>query len=317
MTKKFQAAKASFVTGLVLVSIIVAVIPTTSAGILYNLQSVLTVSWSANDTKTPVVPRGALRTLELTINHHVTRGVFGQVLLQLYAGYPVVIHIEIVKTPTWVTATLAQGTLTVTVTPDIAGSTVTTQISLQVADDAPAYGLGYIELKATAQKAGLIKGFEQNFTLSFVPDYKPLIQPTYPATNSKEIGPLDTAIFPIQITNLGNARTVVLLTVTNVPSNWNAIITDQVILEEGTGSTGTAYLVIKPPKGFGYHDDQKTITISMQPVKADDYSKKGETTYATFLVQSRGFSTPGFETISFIGALAAVLLIITCLRRRK
>jgi hypothetical protein len=55
----------------------------------------------------------------------------------------------------------------------------------------------------------------------------------------------------------------------------------------------------------------------MKPVKYDDPSKQGETTLATFLVQSRGFSTPGFEAIAFIGALTAVILIFTCLRKRK
>ncbi len=95
------------------------------------------------------------------------------------------------------------------------------------------------------------------------------------------------------------------------------MITSQLILEEGAGSTATAYLVVKPPKSFGYHNDEQTIKISMQPVNADDYSKKGEITYETFLVQSRGFSTPGFETIIFLGAFAMTFLIVTYTRKRK
>jgi hypothetical protein len=122
---------------------------------------------------------------------------------------------------------------------------------------------------------------------------------------------------PIDISNLGNARTIVLLEVTSVPEDWVAVITSQLTLEEGTGSQGTAYLVVKPPKSFGYHNDEQTIKISMQPVDADDYSKKGEITYETFLVQSRGFSTPGFETIVFLGAFALTLLIVIYIRKRK
>jgi hypothetical protein len=316
MTKRFKTVKASIVTGIVFISVIVAVLPTTSAGLIFDLQSVLTVSWSANQTQQPVVPRGALRALDLSITHTVTRGVFGQGMINVYKGKTIVITVEIVETPSWCTATIAQGTLSTTVQPDTT-TIVKTALSLQVADDAPAFGLGYIKLKATAKQAGLIAGFTQEFTLTFVPDYKPLIQPAYPETNTKKIGPLDTAVFPIQVTNLGNARTVVLLTVVNAPADWNAIITDQLILEEGKGSSSTAYLVIKPPKGFGYHNDERTITISMQPVKYDDYSKKGEITTASFLVESRGFSTPGFESIAFIGALAVVLLIITFYRKRK
>jgi hypothetical protein len=315
MTKKFRVVKASIITGLMLVSVLVAVLPTTSAGAIFSLQSVLNVTWG-NETNQPVVPRGELRELELVITHTVTRGAFGRGLLAFYSGRNIVINVEIVETPTWCTANIAQGTLSVTIVPDQI-TTVKTKLSLQVADNAPAYGLGYIKVKATARKAGLIAGYEQDFTLSFIPDYKPLIKPSLPETNSKEIGPMDTASFPIEIQNLGNARTVVLLNVVSVPKDWNAIITSQVTLEEGNGSTATAYLVVKPPKGFGYHYDEQTIKISMQPVKADDFSKKGEVTYESFLVQSRGFSTPGFETITFIGALTAVFLIITCIRKRK
>ncbi|MFA5102518.1 MAG: hypothetical protein WC525_05145 [Candidatus Thermoplasmatota archaeon] len=316
MTKRFKAVKASIITGLVLISVLFAVLPTASAGLIFDLQSVLTVEWSANQTQQPVVPRGALRALDLTISHTVTRGVFGQMMLNVYTGKTIIINVEVVETPSWCTATIGQGTLATTVSPG-EPTYVKTTLSLQVADDAPAFGLGYIKVIATARKAGLIEGFIQEFTLTFVPDYKPLIQPAYPETNTKKIGPLDTAVFPVQITNLGNARTVVLFTIVDVPSDWNAIVTDQIILEEGEGSSSTAYLVIKPPKNFGYHNDEKTITISMQPVKYDDYSKKGEITYATFLVESRGFSTPGFESIAFIGALAVAFILFTLFRKRK
>jgi hypothetical protein len=212
MTKRFKAVKASILTGIVLLSVLFAVLPTASAGLFFNLQSALTVSWSTNQTQTPVVPRGDLRTLELTITHTVTRGALGRGLLTFYTGNAVTINVEIIETPSWVTATLAQGTLQTTIRPDEV-TTLKTQISLQVADDAPAFAQGYIRLQATARKAGFIEGFTQEFTLTFLPDYKPLIQPAYPETNTKQIGPLDTAVFPIQITNLGNARTVVLLTV--------------------------------------------------------------------------------------------------------
>ncbi len=316
MTKRFKTIKTSILAGIIFISAIAVVIPTSSAGIIFDLQSVLTVSWSSNQTQQPIVPRGALRTLDLTISHTVTRGVFGEGMIRVYTNKVIVISVEIIETPTWVTATLAQGTLSTTVQPNEV-TYVHTSISLQVADDAPAYGLGYIKLTATAKKAGLIAGFTQDFTLNFVPEYKPLIQPTLPETNTKQIGPLDTAVFPIQISNLGNARTVVLLSVVNPPPGWNAIVTDQIVLEEATGSSNTAYLVIKPPKNFGYHNDEKTITVSMQPVKYDDYSKKGEIIYATFLVESRGFSTPGFESIAFLGALGLVLITLTFLRKRK
>jgi hypothetical protein len=315
MTKKLKALKASIVTGVVLVSALIAVLPTTSAGPIFNLQSVLNVTWG-NETQQPLVPRGELRTLTLIITHTVAKTALGTGALATLTGVLIPINVKIIDTPSWCTATIEQGTLSVTVQPDTI-STVETKLSIQVANDAPAYSLGYIKIKATAEKTSLIEGCENDVTLNFIPAYKALISLSLPETNAKEIGPMDTAVLPINIANLGNARTIVLLDVTNVPEDWTAIITSQLLLEEGSGSTGTAYLIVKPPKSFGYHNDEKTIKISMQPVDADDYSKKGEITYETFLVQSRGFSTPGFETIAFFGALAMTLLIAAYTRKRK
>ena len=208
MTKRFKTIEASIVTGILLVSVFVAVIPTTSAGLIFNLQSVVNVSWG-NETQKPVVPRGELRILTLKITHTVTRGALGRGLLTALEGTPIIITIEIIETPTWCTANIAQGTLSFTVKPNEISQGETT-LSMQVADDAPAYGLGYIKVRASAQKAGFISGYENDFTLSFIPDYKPLISPSLPETNAKEIGPMDTAVFPIEIENLGNARTVVI-----------------------------------------------------------------------------------------------------------
>jgi hypothetical protein len=316
MTKKFKALTTSMVTGIILISVIIAVSPTISAGPLFNLQSVLDVTWKGNETQQPVVPRGELRQLDLVIKHRVTRGVLGQFLLNLYKGQQVMIDLQIVEVPSWCTATLSMGTVAMIVDPN-AYDEKTTVLSLQVDDDAPAYGLGYVRIRATAKKVGLINSFEKEFTLNFIPDYKPLIQPSLPDSNTKLIGPMDTASFRINVQNLGNARTKVKLSVVDVPEGWTAIVTDEIILEEGAGSTNTAYLVVKPPKGFGYHYEEKTITISMLPVKADDETKVGALTYATFLVESRGFSTPGFEMISFIGAFALVMVTLFIARKRK
>jgi hypothetical protein len=264
----------------------------------------------------PVVPRGELRQLDLVIKHRVTRGVLGQFLLNLYKGQQIMIDLQIVEVPSWCTATLSMGTVSMFVDPNEYDEK-TTVLSLQVDDDAPAYGLGYVRIRATAKKVGLINSFEKEFTLNFIPDYKPLIQPSLPDSNTKLIGPMDTASFRINVQNLGNARTKVKLSIVDVPDGWTAIVTDEIILEEGVGSTNTAHLVVKPPKGFGYHYEEKTITVSMLPVKADDETKVGALTYATFLVESRGFSTPGFEMIIFIGAFALVMVALFIFRKRE
>ena len=316
MARKLRAVKSCFVFGILLMSLSITVVPSTSAGLLLNLQSVITVEWEANQTADPVLPRGELRPVNLRISYVVNKGALGGTLLSLWGSKQAFVNLEIVDKSSWVTATLALNTLSFPLS--ATEQSKTTSVSFQVEENAPAFGLGYIKIKASVDKmAGIIEGFEQTFTLNFVPDYKPLINPSLPQENTKEIGPMDTAVFPIQVENLGNARTIVLFDVVTVPDDWNAVITSQVTLDEEKGSTNTAYLVIKPNKSFGYHFDEQTIKISMKPVKADDYSKEGTTLYESFLVQSRGFSTPGFESIFFIGALLVTLLLIKMSRRNK
>ena len=315
MRKNFNALKASIVTGCVLIGVLMAVLPTTSAGLIFNFQSTLNVTWG-NETLEPIVPRGEIRTLTLEITHTITRSVVGEGVLVTLTGALIPIHVSIAEAPSWCIATISQGTLSVIVQPN-AVSTVETKLSIQVENNAPAYELGYIRVKAVADPTGLIAGYEDDFTLTFIAAYNPLIVPSLPETYVKQIGPTDTAVFPIDIANLGNARTIVLLNVVSVPNDWVAIVTPRVVLEEGAGSTGTAYLIVKPSRSFGYHNDEQTVQISMQPVKADDNTQKGEITYETFLVQSRGFSAPGFEIFLAFGAVAAALFVVYAWKRKK
>ncbi len=313
-----KTIKASVVTAILLGSFLfsIAMVPTTSA--LFNVSSLVTVQWSGTNASKPIVPRGELRSLELTVSYLTQRGnFFGKGLVAAYTGRPVTVDLRIISTPTWCSASISQGTFSFTIQDSLTPQTQKTPLSLTIDEDAPAFGLGSIILEATAHKAGLIDGYTAQFTLDFIPDYKPLIDVSLPDTNTKEIGPMDTATFRINIQNLGNAATKVLLQVVDVPKDWTAVVTNEVLLAEGSTGTATGYLVIKAPKGIGYHYDEKTITISVQPVKADDTSKKGDLQYVSFLVQSRGFSTPGFEPIIFIGALGLVLLIFKVTRKKK
>ena len=310
MTKNFKRTKASIVMIVLLGSIFASLIPVTSAGLIFNLQSVIGVSWSGNETAEPVVPRGAIRPVGIEVSYVVTRGVFGRGVIAAYTGKNAFIKLEIVEHSPWVTATLQTDTIPMPISEEIHyGKTI---VSFQVAEDAPAYGLGFIKIRASVEKLGLIDSYDQTFNLNFVPSYKPLIDPNLPSGKSMKIGPMDTAEFPIEIENMGNARTIVYLDVIEetVPEGWNAIVTSQVTLEEAKGSKSTAYLVVKPPKGFGYHQDEVTIKVSMNPVRADDTSQQGTTIYETFLVESQGFSTYGIEMLLPIILIIVVVLIV-------
>jgi hypothetical protein len=108
---------------------------------------------------------------------------------------------------------------------------------------------------------------------------------------------------------LGNARTRVYIELTGVPDDWSASITNEIIIEEGTGSKATAYLTLKPPKGFGFHDDTASIFIKFTPEMAENPTYKGDPQTLDILVESRGFSIIGIEVL-ILPIIVIVIIIL-------
>lgn len=317
MAKRFKTIKSAAIISILLVSIFMAMVPTTttSAGPLgiVNLSSYVRVDWKANDTKTPIIPRGEMRQIDIEVTYGVTHGsiikILADLMLNLYQGRQVNIKLDIVDVPSWCTATLKTHTITAQVSKD--EITLGTVLTIRLDENAPAYGAGYVRIKASVDTIGLIEGYEKQFDLEFTPEYLPLVNAQVTGKTSINVGPLDSAVFPIEIQNLGNSRTIVFLDV-DVPQGWIAVVTDQITILEG--SAGTAYLTVKPPKEFGWHYDREQIKISVLPTRAENIQQQGEITHITVMVESRGFSTPGFESVVFIAALFAVVFM---LKRRK
>ena len=303
MKNNFKTLKASIIMGILLVSVSTAIVPTTSAGIFVNLSSYLQAGFDAeNFTAKPIVPRGEIRSLTIYLKYGVNYGGLFKGLSQLLFGFhrdrQVNIKLDLGEHSPWCTPTLFTDTITTKVG-EAEETGLQATLSLKVDIDAPAFGSGFVELKVTVPKVGMIAGYSNTFTLEFNPAYLALIKPQIQVSNSKIIGPMDTAVFPIEIENLGNARTKVKLEVVSgtVPEGWTAIVTDQIILDEVKGSKGVAYLTVKPPKSFGYHDDTAGIRVEMTPERAENPSDQGAPESVTVLVESRGVSVIGFEIV--------------------
>jgi hypothetical protein len=323
MKRNFRKIKATLILGILLVSVSAALVPTSSAGIIVNLSSYARVSYdSKNFSGTPVVPRGELRPLPIVITYGVNFAGFfpglANLVFNLYKGRQVNIKLELVKWSPWCTPTLTQGTLTTSVREE--EQDLNANINLKVDIDAPAFGSGFVTVRVTCPQVGvMIEKYENEFTLEFDPAYLPLIKPQTMGSNTKRISPMDTAVFPIEIENLGNARTKIKLKIVSVPDGWTAIVTDQIILDEIEGSSGIAYLTIKPPKSFGYHDDTAGIVIEMVPVRAENSLDVGPPERISVLVESRGFSVIGVEAfaIPIIFILVIIFLIYYFLIRKR
>ena len=289
-----------------LFNILMICIPVSSSIIPVN--SLIEIDWS-DDIESPIVPRYEVRAINITITYQaIYAGEVGEGAIDAYSGTsPAVIDLEIIDMSPWVTANL-KATKVILEISDKPNS-ATNYINLQLNENAPAFELGYITIRASIGTLGILPPFSREVSLNFNPAYLPIIDASYPEGNSLEIMPDDSAIFPIKLENMGNARTKVFFEIEDVPDGWTAVVTDDVTLDEDTGSIITAYVTVKPPKDFGYHEDMCVITVSMLPARAESLEEQGVKTYATFVVHSKGYFTPGFESILFIGALLVVVMI--------
>ena len=143
-------------------------------GLFFNLQFVMTISWGANETQTPIHP-GEARQVHLIVAHTVARGALGRMLLRLLEDRPFPIRLSIEDKPDWCTAHLSVENFIGVITPDEVQS-INSVLFIQLSEDAPLnYTLGYVKIhgvidhmKGPFNILTLIHGYETNVTLFFV-----------------------------------------------------------------------------------------------------------------------------------------------------
>jgi hypothetical protein len=312
MKKNFKSIKATMIMGLLLISVFIAITPNSSAGIIINFSSTVYLNWE-NRSGEPVIPIQEIKPYKLNLEYTVTGSPFGRMLLYplLYEDRRIDIQLSIEDYPDWAIVDLPQKTIAANI-PSIGESQqYKLDISISLKEDAPAYEQGIIYIKVNVPTNGFINGFDQVISLPFKPAYRPLIDAN-PQINSKRIGPMDTATFAIDVSNLGNGRTKCFFEVDydSLPDDWSALVEDTVILETGEGTKETVFLTVYPPKGFGYHDDIANIRVEVTPTWAEDSNIRGKPEPITVTVESRGLSFIGIEVILPIIILIVLVIIV-------
>ncbi len=256
-------------------------------GGFFGLNSNIEISWAANQTEEPVIPRGPLRWVILDISFWVTWGILGRFLNYIYRGTPIRLEVSVIDKPEWCVATLSQGTLQCIIPPlkENSHEIVQTWLTVQVADDAPAFELCPITIQTTVEPLygpfGIISvmhGITKVVNVTFSVAYKPLIQPQFPETNIIEAPPLVQVELPVGIENLGNGKTIVVNEVVDNPDGWIVSIPDQLIVD--VDEYQEMNLSIVAAEDFS---GVETITVSFTPHSFDNYSLVGQTIYASFL----------------------------------
>jgi hypothetical protein len=256
-------------------------------GNFFGLSSNIIVSWDANETEEPIIPRGELRTVKLDVAFWVTWGVLGRFINYMYRGTSIRLELSIIDKPEWCSATLSQGTLQCIIPPPKENSheIVHTQLAVAVAENAPAFELCPVAIQATVEPLhgpfgflAMMQGTSQFVNVTFTVGYKPLLGFVFPETNIIEAPPQIQVELPIGIENMGNGRTTVVNEILNYPSDWIVALPSQVILD--VGEYREINLSIIAPLNFS---GVETITLGFTPHSSDNYSLVGQLTYITIL----------------------------------
>ncbi|MEK6976630.1 MAG: hypothetical protein AABY18_09840 [Candidatus Thermoplasmatota archaeon] len=118
-------------------------------------------------------------------------------------------------------------------------------------------------------------------------------------------GPQKQIPYPMDITNTGNARTLVTFTMPERPGGrWNVLLPENLLLEPG--QTTTAVLVVSTPFKNGYVRGSTDIHLVIGTAHADDPELMGPSTPIDLGAKVKGTYIPGPTLPLLVVALAVV-----------
>ena len=141
----------------ILLFTLVTILPTAIAeeeykksGIFINMGQYLSFSFDSNDTKNPIVPRGELRSVNISIKYGVNfAGLFSRLSKLMFTfqkGKQVNINLKLDDWSPWCTPTITQNTITTSIKDQ--EQEFKTILNLRVDQDAKAYESGFVKINA-------------------------------------------------------------------------------------------------------------------------------------------------------------------------
>jgi len=304
---------------IVFASVYTIIMPSSSAKFsdIFSCHSIIIIDYDSEVANHPFLPVDMVKEIPMTMNYYV-EGYFDNDVPLSYSNLDVFIYLDIVEKPDWCAVTLSPNFLKMKATAE--GLTEDVALIIKVDENAHALSIGQIGIKVDVDRMGAIQGGTFYSNISFIPGFYPLLNLNISEGTIKKIGPLDTAKFDIEIENMGNAKTTVILDAINLPEGWMVSVDRETIIETGIGGNNpkkTVSLVIQPPYGFGYHDDREIIQVEITPTYFENQSITGEKYLVYFTIQSKGFSTPGFEAAFALFVLIGVSLVVKKQQKKK
>lgn len=251
--------------------------------------------------------------IDITYNFNISEeGFFKNLAYPLFKDKAVSIKVEILEKSEWCTASLDKQTIETTVGAEEKDFSVT--LSIGVKESAPAYAGGFVKLNISVEaiKGPLgfityIGSFLKEVTVDFTPAYLGLIDVEAPQEDSIKIAPYNETLIPINISNIGNGPTKVLIDIVNSSDSFELSISDSITID--VNKTKTVNLMIDADHKF----DQEEIIIELKPVSSTDPEDEGSVTTLTLLIENDGSYVEEDEPLEIDITILIVILVIIVL----
>lgn len=322
MKKNFRTVKTGVIFGVLLFSLFAIFVPSSSAGPV-KIKPLINITYPRPEEN--LIPLSGRLEIPLYTTFALT-GVWASIVekYSLLKGTVIQIELKVVSTEDWceasITNPLAQLTLGYT---EPWQSTLT----VTVTENAPAFAQGIVKISATSkeQPSLLFSIAEETveFDISFIIGYWAVVSYQMPKGTLMEVGPLDTADFEIEIENIGNGPTEVAMEIIDIPEgDWSINIVAVVQLSSavygGEGTKKTVHLKVKPPYGFGFHNERVNFKVKFTPYYIGRADLVGREQIITFNVQNVGLSPgAGYEIPMIVAVLVIIVVILYLYRWRK
>ncbi|RLF26440.1 MAG: hypothetical protein DRN01_04710 [Thermoplasmata archaeon] len=242
-------------------------------------------------------------------------GLFADIVADTYTSHETHLYVNLYveETPEWCTATISPPLIYMPITSTWHTESATVYLTLK--ENAPAFEQAKIKIRIRSDSVGkhvIIPEGNTSLEIPFTTGYIPIISLNMPDGNYKIVNPQETATFTIDVENLGNEKTEITSKVLNTPEGWTVSILPTTVLDSkvrGGNPRKSIHLDVKPPYGFGYHEERQVIQVSITPSYYNDPTLRGEEHILSFIVLNRGFSTPGFETLFTMLAFIGIALV--------
>jgi hypothetical protein len=323
MTLRLRAVKAALIIGIVVVGTFFspALFPekkTIASAKFLTFDSELELSFNTSTVNSAKFsPDGPAVSIPLYIKYRVdvptqllTNYLLRIIFLQTFILAAAQVSFTVTNPPTWAAISITPSNPYVNIDNTFQYGTAVLQIAAHA--DAPAEGFT-LRIHATIPKilGGHVAEKSADLDIIFQPGYIPLINVDI-ENPSRVVSPQVTTTFKITIKNLGNKQTLVTGKIVQAPEGWASLLSQaQITILPGASETLT--FSITPPYGFGYHNDLGSILLEFTPQFSPPQNISGyigTPVPAQIIIRSRGFSTPGFEAMGVLVALAIVIALI-------